>query len=72
LTAVLGVEVFAVLPDDASGAALASGAWTVGGGARRSPLARSARPLAALIAEAMSGREWVVPINVGESSEATG
>ena len=35
----LGAELFGVLPEDASGAALVAGGWTVGKRASRSPLA---------------------------------
>lgn len=54
IAAVLGVELFATLPEDASGAALASGAW--GRRADRSPLARGIVELLARIDEALYGR----------------
>jgi hypothetical protein len=43
----VGCELFGVLADDPTGAALASGAWTVGRGAMRTALARSATTLSA-------------------------
>jgi hypothetical protein len=39
------VELFAELADDRRGAAMVAGGWTIGRGAGRSALARSARPL---------------------------
>ena len=45
IAAAIGCELFGVLADDPTGAALASGAWTVGRGAMRTALARSAAAL---------------------------
>ncbi len=47
IAAAVGCELFGVLADDPAGAALASGAWTVGRGAMRTALARSAAALSA-------------------------
>ena len=55
IAAVLGVELFATLPEDASGAALTSGAW--GRRADRSPLARGAVELLARVDEVLYGRQ---------------
>ena len=55
IAAVLGVELFGTLPEDASGAALTSGAW--GRRAARSPLARGAVELLARVDEALYGRQ---------------
>ncbi len=56
ISSVLGVELFGVLPEDAAGAALVCGAWTVGKRAARSPLAKAAGPLGAHVVEAVYGR----------------
>ena len=56
VSAVLGVELFGVLPEDAVGAGLVCGAWTVGKRAARSPLAKAAAPLGARVVEAVYGR----------------
>ena len=61
LAEVLGGDVFGVLPEDPVGAGLASGAWTVGRGAGRSTLARAARPLAAALANGVSGSVVALP-----------
>lgn len=53
---VLGVELFGVLPEDAVGAGLVCGGWTVGRRAARSPLAKAAQPLGARVIEAVYGR----------------
>lgn len=54
----VGLPLLGVLPDDGPGAALAAGAWTVGRGAARTPLARSARVVSEAILDALheSGR----------------
>ena len=49
IAATVGLALLGVLPDDGPGAALAAGAWTIGKGANRTPLARSARQLSATI-----------------------
>jgi hypothetical protein len=51
-----GWPLFGVLPDDALGAALVAGAWTVGGRAARTPLAKAGRELAGRVVEALFGR----------------
>ena len=56
VSAVLGVELFGVLPEDAVGAGLVCGGWTVGKRAARSPLAKAAAPLGARVVEAVYGR----------------
>ena len=56
IASALGVELFGVLPEDAAGAALAAGGWTVGGRAARTPLARAAGDLGARVIEALFGR----------------
>jgi hypothetical protein len=65
-------DVFAVLPEDPAGAALAAGAWTVGRGAARSPLARAAAPVAERLVDALAGIGSVVPLNRDTGSEAIG
>lgn len=55
LVEVLDCDVFGALPEDQVGAGLASGAWTIGRGASRSPLARAGRPLAARVSELLGG-----------------
>jgi hypothetical protein len=52
----LGAELFGVLPEDAAGAALACGGWTVGKRASRTPLARAAGELGQRVVEALYGR----------------
>jgi hypothetical protein len=44
--AALGMELFATLPEDAPGASLVAGGWTLGRGAAKSPLARAIAPVA--------------------------
>lgn len=56
VSSALGVELFGVLPEDAVGAGLVCGGWTVGRRAARSPLAKSAAPLGARVVEAIYGR----------------
>jgi hypothetical protein len=56
IAAALGTELFGVLPEDASGAALVAGGWTVGKRASRSPLARAAAELGSRVIEAIYGR----------------
>jgi hypothetical protein len=56
VSTVLGVELFGVLPEDAVGAGLVCGGWTVGKRAARSPLAKAARALGARVLEAVYGR----------------
>lgn len=56
VSTVLGVELFGVLPEDAVGAGLVCGGWTVGKRAARSPLAKAAAPLGAQVIEAVYGR----------------
>ena len=51
--AALGMALFATLPEDPVGAALAGGAWTIGRGAGRSALAKSAAVLARRAVEAV-------------------
>jgi hypothetical protein len=53
----LGVELFGVLPEDASGAALVAGGWTVGRRGSRSPLAKAAAVLGERVIEAIFGRD---------------
>jgi hypothetical protein len=53
----LGVELFGVLPEDASGAALVAGGWTVGKRASRSPLAKAAAALGERVVETIYGRD---------------
>jgi hypothetical protein len=53
---VLGVELFGVLPEDAVGAGLVCGGWTVGKRASRSPLAKAAAGLGSRVVEAVYGR----------------
>jgi hypothetical protein len=72
IASVLLTDVIAVLPEDPSGAALAAGAWTVGRGASRSPLARAARELSARLTEAIGGLGSVVPMRPEADSEALG
>jgi hypothetical protein len=52
----LGAELFGVLPEDASGAALVAGGWTVGKRASRTPLAKAASSLGERVVEAIYGR----------------
>lgn len=52
----LGVELFGVLPEDAVGAGLVCGGWTIGKRAARSPLARAAAALGSRLLEALYGR----------------
>jgi hypothetical protein len=47
-------DLLGVLPEDPAGAGLVAGAWTVGRGPSRSPLARAARPIAARIVESLA------------------
>jgi len=47
----IGLPLLGVLPDDGPGAALAAGAWTIGKGADRTPLARAASKVSASIHE---------------------
>jgi hypothetical protein len=56
VSTVLGVELFGVLPEDAVGAGLVCGGWTVGKRAARSPLAKAAATLGAHVIEAVYGR----------------
>jgi hypothetical protein len=72
LAGALQSDVFAVLPEDPAGASLAAGAWTVGRGAARSPLARAARPMAERLVDALAGIGSVVPITRDAGSEALG
>ncbi len=53
----LGVELFGVLPEDAAGAGLVCGGWTLGRRATRSPLARGAGSLAGRVVEVVYGRQ---------------
>jgi hypothetical protein len=53
----MGVELFGSLPDDATGAGLVLGGWTLGRRASRTPLARRAGDLALRVIEALRGRE---------------
>ena len=57
IAAALGTELFGVLPEDASGAALVAGGWTVGKRASRSPLARAAASLGTRVIESLYGRD---------------
>lgn len=52
----LGTELFAVLPEDAAGAAQVAGGWTVGKRASRGPLARAAGDLGRRVVESLYGR----------------
>jgi hypothetical protein len=67
----LGAELFGVLPEDASGAALVAGGWTVGKRASRSPLAKAAATLGGRVIEAIYGRDhrpdllWTAEAAVG-------
>jgi hypothetical protein len=56
VSTVLGVELFGVLPEDAVGAGLVCGGWTVGKRAARSPLAKAASTLGGRVIEAVYGR----------------
>jgi len=67
----IGGELFGVLPEDPIGAGLAAGAWTVGRGASRSPLARAARELAATVVETLTVPGTVAPFG-GSRSESAG
>jgi hypothetical protein len=58
----VGGELFGVLAEDPIGAGLAAGAWTVGKGAARSALVRSARPIAAAITETLAAPADVVAV----------
>lgn len=55
--------VWATLPEDPAGAALAAGAWTIGKGASRSPLARAARPIAARVVDELAGLASLTPLD---------
>jgi hypothetical protein len=59
VSSVLGVELFGVLSEDATGAAKVCGGWTVGRGAAKSALARDAAVLAGRVVEAVRGRQDV-------------
>lgn len=52
----VGLRLLGVIPNDAQGAALAAGAWTIGKGANRTPLARAARKVSASIHELLDER----------------
>ena len=56
VSTVLGLELFGVLPEDAVGAGLVCGGWTVGKRAARSPLAKAATILGGQVVEAVYGR----------------
>lgn len=56
VSSALGVELFGVLPEDAVGAGLVCGGWTLGKRAARSPLARAAGSLGQRVVEAVYGR----------------
>lgn len=56
VSTVLGVELFGVLPEDAVGAGLVCGGWTIGKRVARSPLAKAAAPLGEHVVEAVYGR----------------
>lgn len=66
----IGGELFGVLPEDPIGAGLAAGAWTVGRGASRSPLARAARVLATTLVETLGVSGSVVAF--GRRAESAG
>ena len=53
----LGAELFGVIPEDAAGAALVAGGWTLGKRASRSPLAKAAATLGERVVEAIYGRD---------------
>jgi len=72
LAAAVHADVFAVLPEDAAGAALAAGAWTIGRGAARSPLARAARPVSERLVAVLSGIGSGVPVSRDAGAEAIG
>ena len=57
VSSALGVELFGVLPEDAAGAGLVCGGWTLGKRAARSPLAKAAGPLGHRVVEAVYGRD---------------
>jgi hypothetical protein len=57
IASALGVELFGVLPEDATGAAHVAGGWTVGRRASRSPLARAASALGTRVVETIYGRD---------------
>jgi hypothetical protein len=67
---VLGVELFGVLPEDAAGAGLVCGGWTVGKRAARSPLAKAAAPLGARVLESIYGRGHRFDRGVAEGGAA--
>jgi hypothetical protein len=54
VAATVGSELFGVLAEDPIGASQVGGAWTVGRGAARSALLRSARPVAQAITDALA------------------
>lgn len=56
VSSALGVELFGVLPEDAVGAGLVCGGWTLGKRASRSPLAKAAGPLGRRVVETVYGR----------------
>ena len=56
IAAAVRLPLFGALPIDAPGAALAAGAWTVGRGASRTPLARAAGVVSGTIVEHLDAR----------------
>lgn len=57
ISATIDLPLLGVLPDDGPGASLAAGAWTIGKGANRTPLARAARKVSAVIHEQLDARQ---------------
>jgi MinD-like ATPase involved in chromosome partitioning or flagellar assembly len=68
IAATLGVPLLGVLPNDGPGAALAAGAWTVGKGANRTPLARATRRVSASILEQFDRGPLAVPADIVSSN----
>ena len=73
LAGVIDGELLGVLPEDPAGAGLVAGAWTLGRGASRSPLARSARALSSSLVDAVTGVAPIMPLEHRErGSEVAG
>ena len=71
VAATVGGELFGVLAEDPIGASQVGGAWTVGRGAGRSALLRSARPVAQAITDALATPPGGL-VAVQDPSEAAG
>jgi hypothetical protein len=74
VAAIVGSELFGVLAEDPIGASQVGGAWTVGRGAARSALLRSARPVAQAITDVLAAPpgELAAVQAVQDPSEAAG